>query len=133
MLVAFKTKVKCAKIKGIYHLKEILVYCIFFKINYFILFIYFWLCWVFVATHGLSLVGASRGCSSLWCVGFSWWLLLLRSTGSSLGTGASVVVARGLWSAGSVVVAHGLSCSMACGIFPDRGSNPCPLHWQTDS
>ena len=35
--------------------------------------------------------------------------------------------------AGSVVVAHGLSCSTACGIFPDQGSNPCPLHWQADS
>ena len=35
--------------------------------------------------------------------------------------------------AGSVVVAHRLSCSMACGIFPDQGSNPCPLHWQADS
>ena len=34
---------------------------------------------------------------------------------------------------GSVIVAHGLSCSAACGIFPDQGSNPCPLHWQTDS
>ena len=38
----------------------------------------------------------------------------------------SVVVARRLQSAGSVVVAHRLSCSMACGIFPDQGSNPCP-------
>ena len=28
---------------------------------------------------------------------------------------------------------HGLSCSAACGIFPDEGSNPCPLHWQADS
>ena len=28
---------------------------------------------------------------------------------------------------------HGLSCSVACGIFLDQGSNPCPLHWQTDS
>ena len=44
---------------------------------------------------------------------------LLRSTGSSR--------------AGSVVVAHGPSCSAACGIFPDQGSNPCPLHWQADS
>ncbi|KAJ8783633.1 hypothetical protein J1605_008676 [Eschrichtius robustus] len=35
--------------------------------------------------------------------------------------------------AGSVVVAHGPSCSAACGIFPDQGSNPCPLHWQADS
>ena len=34
-----------------------------------------------------------------------------------------------LWHAGSVVVAHGLSCSVACGIFLDQGSNQCPLHW----
>ena len=33
----------------------------------------------------------------------------------------------------SVVVEHKLSCSMACGIFPDQGLNPRPLHWQTDS
>ena len=38
-----------------------------------------------------------------------------------------------LWCTGSVVVAHGLSCSTACGIFPDQGSNPRPLHWQADS
>ena len=25
------------------------------------------------------------------------------------------------------------SCSAACGIFPDQGSNLCPLHWQVDS
>ena len=31
------------------------------------------------------------------------------------------------------VVAHGLSCSEACGIFPDQGLNPCFLHWQADS
>ena len=30
-------------------------------------------------------------------------------------------------------MAHGLSCSTACGIFPDQGLNPCPLHWQADS
>ena len=45
--------------------------------------------------------------------------LLLRSTGSRR--------------TGSVVVAHGPSCSAACGILPDQGSNPCPLHWQADS
>ena len=28
---------------------------------------------------------------------------------------------------------HGPSCSAACGILPDQGSNPCPLHWQADS
>ena len=84
------------------------------------LFIYFWLCWVFVSVRGLSLVAASGGHSSSWCTGLSLsWPLLLRSTGSRR--------------TGSVVVAHGPSCSAACGIFPDQGSNPCPLHWQADS
>ena len=36
------------------------------------------------------------------------------------GTRASAVVALGLQSTGSVVVPHGLSCSVACGIFPDQ-------------
>ena len=44
-----------------------------------------------------------------------------------------IVVACGLQRASSVVVAHGLSYPKACGIFPDLGSNPCPLHWQADS
>ena len=79
------------------------------------LFIYLWLCWVFISVRGLSLVAASGDHSSLRCAGLSLsWPLLLRSTGSR--------------SAGSVVVAHGPSCSTACGIFPDQGSNPCPLH-----
>ena len=30
-------------------------------------------------------------------------------------------------------MAHGLSSSKACEIFPDQRSNPCPLHWQADS
>ena len=33
----------------------------------------------------------------------------------------------------SVVVALRLSCSASCGIFPDQGSNPCPLHGQVGS
>ena len=70
--------------------------------------------------RGLSLVAASGGHSSSRCAGLSLSRpLLLRSTSSR--------------SAGSVVVAHGPSCSAACGIFPDQGSNPCPLHWQADS
>ncbi|NIG59837.1 coiled-coil domain-containing protein [Pontoporia blainvillei] len=39
--------------------------------------------------------------------------------------------ALGMWT--SVVVVHGLRCSVACGIFTEQGSNPCPLHWQADS
>ena len=45
----------------------------------------------------------------------------------------SVVVAHGLQSTGSVVVTQELSCSAACGVFPDQGLNPCSLHWQADS
>ena len=85
-----------------------------------ILFFFFRLCWVFVSVRGLSPVAASGGHSSLWCVSLSLSQpLLLQSTGSRR--------------AGSVVVAHGPSCSAACGIFPDQGSNPCPLHRQADS
>ena len=78
----------------------------FFKFIY--LFIYFWLCWVFIAAHGLSLVAASGAYSSLGCAGFSLrWILLLGSTGSrrvgfsSCGSRASVVVAHRLSSCGS--------------------------------
>ena len=70
--------------------------------------------------RGLSLVVASGGHSSSRCAGLSLSRpLLLRSIGSRR--------------AGSVIVAHGPICSAACGIFPDQGSNPCPLHWQADS
>ena len=34
---------------------------------------------------------------------------------------------------GSVVVVHRLSCPVACGIFPNQGSNSCPLHWQANA
>ena len=46
---------------------------------------------------------------------------------------ASVVSSPGPWSTGSLIMAHGLSCSRAHGIFPDLGSNLCLLHWQADS
>ena len=93
---------------------------LFFIYLFIYLFIYSWLCWVFVSVRRLSLVAASGGHSSSRCAGLSLSRpLLLRSTGSRR--------------AGSVVVAHRPSCSTACGIFPDQGSNPCPLHWQADS
>ena len=67
------------------------------------LFIYFWLCWVFVATRGLSLVAASGDYSSLQCACFSLrWLLLLWSTGSRRAAGFSScgTQAQQLWLAG---------------------------------
>ena len=76
-----------------------------FLINYLFLFIYFWLCWVFVAARGLSLVAASGACScGAWA---SHW-----GGFSCCGARASVVVARGLSSCGSWAVEHSLvSCS----------------------
>ena len=49
------------------------------------------------------------------------------------GTQASVVEAPGLQNTGPAVAVHGLSCSTACGILRDQGSNSCLLHWQADS
>ena len=95
----------------------------FYLVSFIYLFIYLinlWLCWVFVSVRGLSLVAASWGHSSSRCAGLSLLRpLLLRSTGSRR--------------AGSAIVVHRPSCSVACGIFPDQGLNPCPLHWQADS
>ena len=42
------------------------------------------------------------------------------------GRQGSVVAAPGLWSGSPAAVAHRLCCSVACGTFPDQGSNLCP-------
>ena len=52
----------------------------------------FWLCWLFVAVHGLSVVVASGGYSLQW-----------------------LIAVRGLESADSVAVVHGLNCFKASG------------------
>ena len=99
-------------------LHYLVAFFFFLKFHFYLL--YLWLCWVFVSVRGLSLVVASGGRSSSRCAGLSLSRPLpLRGTGSRR--------------SGSVIVAHGPSCSAACGIFPDQGSNPCPLHWQADS
>ena len=116
------------------------------------LFIYFWLCWVFVAVLRLSLAVASGGCSPRWATGSG--AHGLSSCGSwALGHTGSAVVALGhlgiraqqLWftgfsSCGSRALEHGsavvvsrLSCSVACGVFPDQGLNPHTMYWQVDS
>ena len=70
----------------------------FFFLIYLIYYYYFRLCWVFIAAHGLSLVAASGGYSSL--------------QARAPGTQASVVVARGLSSCGSQALESRLS---SCG------------------
>ena len=102
-------------------LKKELSHSFFFKLFIIIFYLFIFGCvGSSFSVRGLSPVVASGGHSSSRCAGLSLSRpLLLRSTGSRR--------------AGSVVVAHGPSCTVACGIFPDQGSNPCPLHWQADS
>ena len=84
---------------------------------------YFWLCWVFVALRGLSLVAESGDYSSLRCAGFSLrWLLLLRSTGSQC---------TGFSSCGSRALEHrptscGTRAQLLCGMWdlPGPGLEP---------
>ena len=88
------------------------------------LFVCFWLCWVIAAVQRFSSCGG-RG---------------LHSQLQSADLRASVVAMWQLSSCGSwalehssVAVAHRLSCSVACGILPDQGSDPGVLHWQANS
>ena len=69
---------------------------------------------VFVAVCRLSLVEASRGYSLVAVPGL---LIVVASLVAELGL-------QGAWA--SVAVVHGLSCPVACGIFPDWELNPCP-------
>lgn len=100
-------------------------------------FIYFLGCAGSSWLHGFF-SSCSRAGATLWmrCVASSrLWLPLTASTvAGALGlhqlwlVGAGAAAPR-LWSTGLVVAAHGLSCPVVCGIFPNQGSNPCLLHW----
>ena len=79
-----------------------------------------WLCWVLIALHELSLVVMSRGYScSAQAPHWGGFCCCWAKT--------SVVVACRLSNCGA-----GLSCSVACGIFPDQGLNQCLLPWQAN-
>ena len=107
---------------------------IFFFLRKYVFVQFFFIIYLFLAALGLCCyVRAFCSCGKQ-------GLLLLRSMGSRCGfsscglrtshrSGFSCCGARALGARASVVVACGLSCSTACGIFPDQGSSPCPLHW----
>ena len=100
-------------------------------LSFYFLFIYFWLCWVFVAA--CAFFSLLQGVEASRCSGFSFC-----SDSGVLGLHClwhlgSVVVVSGLQSTSSVVAAHGFSCSMVRGVLPDQGLKPCLLHWQVDS
>ena len=78
--------------------------------------VYFWLVWVFLSCAGFL---------QLWQAGPLFVVML--------GFLIVVLLFCRVWALGdwaSVAVTHGLSFSVARGIFPDQGSNLCPLHWQ---
>ena len=75
------------------------------------------------------------GCADLHCsvcdfFSCSEWGLLFIAVHGLLVAVVSLVGETGSRHTGSVVVGHGLRCSIADRIFPDQGLNPCPLHWQ---
>ena len=75
---------------------------------------------VFIAAWTFSVIVANGDYSLVVVL----WLLIVV---------ASLVVASGLKSTGSIVVVHGLRCSAPCGIFLDQGLNSCPLPYQAGS
>ena len=90
---------------------------------YFLHFIYLFM-FIFGCAGSLCYVQAysSFGVPASHCSGFS--------CGRAQALGHS---ARGPKNAVSVVALHGLSCSVAYGVFLDQGLNSCPLHWPADS
>ena len=82
-------------------------------------FAYFWLCWVFVAVWAFFI--------------FREWGLLFSGAGASHCGGFSCHQAHEFRCTAQVAVAHRLSCSAACGIFPDQGLNRRPLHCKVGS
>ena len=98
-------------------------------------YLFFYGCAESLAVQAFPLVLTHRGYSLASVCRF----FLLQSTGSrvhrlqQLWHVGSVVAAPRLWSTDLVVVAHRLSCCVACGIFLDQGSDVCLLGQQVDS
>ena len=87
--------------------------------------------WVVVASLGKvtgKLCLVKTCCAGFFNIFFLAFLLLLQSTGSRcMRFGSCSTWAWQLQLKGSVFVEHGLRSSAAYGIFPDQGSNLCPL------
>ena len=84
------------------------------------LFTHLWLCWLLVAVRGLSLIAANGDLSCCRARASMLGLQYLRFAGSR-------AQAQWVWCMGLVAPLHVGSW------FPNRGSNPWPLHWQADS
>ena len=70
------------------------------------------------------------------CGGFSWcraWTPGHAGSGVAVPRLQSTGSKKDIFLSGVIVVVHGLSCSMVCGIFLTQGLSPCILHRQVDS
>ena len=135
-----QTSVPCTgkQILSQWTIREVLIQ--FFFLNNLI---YFWLCWVFVGAHGLSLAVVSGGggllssCSTQasHCCGFSRCRAgaLGHSGFSSCGRQAQQLCLLGSRTQAQQLCHTGLSCSTGYEIFPAQGWNLCLLRWQVDS
>ena len=94
------------------------VWFFFLFLNTFYLFVY-WLglCSCVETFSSCSELGLLSGCRARFSLQ---WLLLLQSESSRAPRLQAVALRLSS-------VAHGLSCSAACGILPDQGSTPCSL------
>ena len=118
-------------------LKHSFSLCIFFLFlkKYLCIYFTFWLWRVFVAVFELSLIAVTRGYSLVVVSGLLMAVASFIAEQGLQGAWNSVGAAGGFgiwgsWALGFWLcsLAHGLSCSAACGLFPDQGSNRCPLH-----
>ena len=92
----------------------------FYYYYYYLTYLFLYLAALGLGCCGCSLVAANRGDS-------------VAVHGLLLGVVLSLYRAQSPGARATEVVVRGISCSVACGIFPDQGLNPCALHWEEDS
>ncbi|XP_055446962.1 cell cycle regulator of non-homologous end joining isoform X1 [Bubalus kerabau] len=77
----------------------------------------------------VSRCGGFSCCGARASHGLPWASVVGRARAQELWFLGPEIVTCGPWIVqASVVVAHGLSCPKACGVFPDQGLNPYLLH-----
>ena len=100
--------------------------------KFFYNFIYFWLYFVFIATQAVLQLQRVGAALQLRYIDLSLLASLVEEYRLQGNAGFSSCGSQAQ-SMGSIVVAHGLGSSAACGIFPDQGSNSGPLQQRVDS
>ena len=95
--------------------------CFFFKYNFIFVFVYVLAAWGHLARRAFPSLQRAR--AALHCGAQA-------SHSSAFCCRAAALGCVGSNSCGSRLRSYGARA--ACGIFPDKGLNPCPVHWQVD-